>query len=78
MDLPVTNDQKDVAATGHCYDAAFMEYAVLSNTRSARAIIQILLNNLPIASVLDVGCATGTWLKEWKASGVADIHLRRT
>jgi 2-polyprenyl-3-methyl-5-hydroxy-6-metoxy-1,4-benzoquinol methylase len=74
MDLPVTNDQKDVAATGHCYDAAFMEYAVLSNTLSARAIIQILLDNLPIASVLDVGCATGTWLKEWKACGVADIH----
>jgi SAM-dependent methyltransferase len=67
-------DAKDVAATAHCYDAAFMEYAVLSNTLSARAIIQILLNNLPIGSVLDVGCATGTWLKEWKASGVADIR----
>jgi len=74
MDLPVTNDQKGVAVRGHCYDAAFMEYAVLSNTLSARAIIQILLNDLPIASVLDVGCATGTWLKEWKASGVADIR----
>jgi SAM-dependent methyltransferase len=73
MDLPVTNEQKDVAATGHCYDAAFMNYAVLSNTLSARAIIQILLNSLPIASVLDVGCATGTWLKEWKGSGVEDI-----
>jgi SAM-dependent methyltransferase len=74
MDLPVTKNQKDVAATGHCYGTAFMEYAVLSNTLSARAIIPILLNNLPIASVLDVGCATGTWLKEWKASGVADIR----
>ena len=63
MDLPATKD-KDVAATGHCYGAAFMEYAVLSNTLSARAIIQILLNNLPIASFLDIGCATGTWLKE--------------
>ena len=73
MDLPVTNDQKGVAATGHRYDAAFMEYAVFSNTLSARVIVQILLNNFPIASVLDVGCATGTWLKEWKASGVADI-----
>ena len=73
MDLPVTNDQKGVAATGHRYDAAFMVYAVFSNTVSARAIIQILLKNLPIASVLDIGCATGTWLKEWKASGVADI-----
>jgi len=73
MDLPVTKDQKEVASTGHCYDAAFMEYAVLSNTLSARAIIQILLNSLPIASVLDVGCATGTWLKEWRESGVADI-----
>jgi SAM-dependent methyltransferase len=73
MDLPITNDQKDGTATGHRYDAAFMEYAVLSNTLSARAIIQILLNSLPIASVLDVGCATGTWLKEWKAGGVADV-----
>jgi hypothetical protein len=60
MELPVTIDQKDVSARGHCYDTAFMEYAVLSNTLSARAIIQILLNNLPIVSVLDVGCATGT------------------
>src|SRR4051794_16083576 len=74
MDLPVTNDQKDMAATAYRYDAAFMEYAVLSNSLSARTIIQILLNSLPITSVLDVGCATGTWLKEWKASGVADIR----
>jgi SAM-dependent methyltransferase len=58
---------------GYRYDAAFMDYAVLSNSLSARAIIGLLMPHLSLTSVLDIGCATGTWLKEWKAAGITDV-----
>ena len=56
------------------YDSQFMEYSVRSSGHSAAKVIRILRRALPIESVLDVGCAHGTWLKEWQASGVQDVH----
>src|SRR5262245_60119988 len=61
------------ADEAYSYDRAFMDSAAFSNLLSARAIIHLLLQYLRLSSVLDVGCATGTWLKEWKAAGVADV-----
>jgi SAM-dependent methyltransferase len=69
----MTNEAGQSAGAGHSYDAAFMEYARLSNSSSARAIIHLLLQHLPISSVLDVGCATGAWLKEWRTAGIAGL-----
>ena len=49
------------------------KHAVLSSSSSARPIMDVLLRHIRFSSVFDVGCATGTWLKEWKAAGVADV-----
>ncbi|HST28083.1 MAG TPA: methyltransferase domain-containing protein [Rudaea sp.] len=57
----------------HTYDSSFMNYADLSSRQSARAISEILREVLKIDSVLDIGCARGTWLGAWQESGVADI-----
>lgn len=51
-----------------------MEYSDRSSHYSAAKVIQVLRSVLSIHSVLDVGCAHGTWLKEWQSSGVYDVH----
>ena len=58
----------------HMYDSRFMEYADVSSRYSANTIVNILREVLPIESVLDIGCAKGTWLDAWRASGVDRIH----
>jgi SAM-dependent methyltransferase len=57
----------------HNYDSNFMTYADRSSRHSARTISALLQEVLPIKSVLDVGCAKGTWLDAWRESGVAQI-----
>jgi 2-polyprenyl-3-methyl-5-hydroxy-6-metoxy-1,4-benzoquinol methylase len=41
--------------------------------RSARQVIPILQQFLPIHSVCDVGCGVGTWLRAFLEAGVQDI-----
>lgn len=57
----------------HAYDAQFMDYTARSSRHSARIIVAPLHEALAPASVLDIGCARGTWLDAWRAAGVADI-----
>lgn len=57
----------------HAYDSQFMDYAAVSSAYAARRISGLLLQELSIASVLDVGCAHGTWLRTWSDAGVSDI-----
>ncbi|HTI96289.1 MAG TPA: class I SAM-dependent methyltransferase, partial [Rudaea sp.] len=59
--------------TQHHYNSQFMEYADRSSTYSARRISMLLRPLLQIRSVLDVGCAKGTWLNAWKEAGVEEI-----
>jgi SAM-dependent methyltransferase len=40
---------------------------------SARAVVPVVNELLRPASVLDVGCGTGTWLAEWRRVGVSDL-----
>ncbi|MCA1501833.1 class I SAM-dependent methyltransferase [Bradyrhizobium sp. NBAIM14] len=61
-------------ATQRQYDEKFMDYASLSSRYAASEIIPLLLRALPIASVADVGCAGGSWLSVWRASGINDIR----
>jgi len=56
----------------HAYDSQFMNYADQSSRHSARVVSNLLKRELQIASVLDVGCAKGTWLKAWLESGVVE------
>lgn len=57
----------------YAYDAPFMAVSHRSSMASAKKIIRVLLSELPIESVLDVGCGTGAWLNEWRTSG-ASVH----
>jgi hypothetical protein len=58
----------------HTYGNAFLKYAAQSSAYSAHAIAPILSAQLGVKSVLDVGCAMGTWLCAWAECGVTDYH----
>jgi hypothetical protein len=51
-----------------------MRYAAESSAYSAAAITSILYSQLKVDSVLDVGCARGTWLRAWGNRGVLELH----
>lgn len=55
------------------YDDRFLDYAANTSATSARKVIAALRAVGPIDSVLDVGCARGTWLREWSKAGASDI-----
>jgi len=40
---------------------------------SARLIVNLVRGALPISSVVDFGCALGTWLSVWQQAGVEDV-----
>jgi SAM-dependent methyltransferase len=56
------------------YNSAFMQYAARSSSYSANTITSYLLSLLPLTSVLDVGCASGTWLRAWAERGVEFVY----
>lgn len=58
----------------HAYDERFMSYADRSSRASAQHIARLIAAALPIDSVLDIGCAKGTWLDVWTEQGVRDIQ----
>jgi SAM-dependent methyltransferase len=60
--------------TIHSYNNHFMQYAAQSSVYSANAITSILSHQIAVESVLDVGCARGTWLRAWNKLGIADVH----
>ena len=63
-----------VAMNGvYVYDAAFQNMAATGSADAARRIISLLQMIVPIRSVVDVGCARGTWLREWRNQGATDI-----
>ena len=53
------------SVTGHEYGKSFMLYAGRSSLYSASVITSLLSDLISPRSVLDVGCARGTWLKAW-------------
>ena len=57
----------------HEYSATFFDYIEQGSIRSARAIVGPLAGQLKPASVLDVGCGRGLWLREWKNAGVERV-----
>lgn len=57
----------------HIYNGAFMDYTAASATRSANAVINLLSQQIPINSVLDIGCARGAWLAAWHRAGATQI-----
>lgn len=57
----------------HIYSSEFFEYIDEGSRTSAGIIAKLLLNELPIASLLDVGSGHGAWAAEWLAAGVKDV-----
>jgi SAM-dependent methyltransferase len=55
------------------YDSEFQSYTGSIATRSAQAIVPILLEALRPTSVLDLGCGRGAWLQVWKAHGASEV-----
>src|SRR3954465_4873744 len=56
------------------YDEGFFRHQMTGSRRSAERIVQIAMELLSPASVVDVGCGAGTWLAEFRAQGVSEIH----
>src|SRR5262249_31929851 len=57
----------------HVYEDKFFDYIEQGSDRSAQAIVPLIRRLLGSASVLDVGCGRGVWLKRWTDAGVSDI-----
>lgn len=55
------------------YTPAFFDELTEGTRGSARTVIPAVIELLKPASVLDVGCGTGTWLSEWRRAGVTDV-----
>ena len=55
------------------YNDAFFKYLNSGSSKSAELIIPLILDQLSIQSVLDVGCGQGAWLSIWKKYGVKNI-----
>jgi Methyltransferase domain len=60
--------------TTYTYNNKFMKYAARSSAYAAVAIVSMLHRKLNVDSVLDVGCARGTWLHAWSEVGITDLH----
>jgi SAM-dependent methyltransferase len=54
------------------YDAGFYQGQEVGSRASAQCIVPIVLKLIGPASILDVGCGIGTWLKVFSENGVQD------
>jgi SAM-dependent methyltransferase len=57
----------------YVYGAAFQNMAATGSAHAATRIISVMRTVLPLRSVVDIGCARGTWLREWQAQGIDDV-----
>ena len=57
----------------HQYNHDFYDYIDAGSRRSARAVAGLLLPEMTIASLLDIGAGHGAWAAEWIAAGVKDV-----
>lgn len=58
---------------GYSYDPRFLSYSQKISAQSAQQITTLLKELVPIESVLDVGCAQGTWLNHWQQLSIEDF-----
>jgi SAM-dependent methyltransferase len=55
------------------YTTSFYERSRNGATRSAEVIVPLVLQLLPVRSVVDIGCGDGTWLAAFRKFGVDEI-----
>lgn len=59
--------------SGHVYSGQFYDYIDDGSRRSARTVAKLLLGQIKIESLLDVGAGHGAWAAEWLNAGVSDV-----
>src|SRR5688572_31040029 len=59
--------------TSHSYSTDFYDYIDAGSRASARAVAALLLKELSIGSLLDIGAGHGAWAAEWLAAGVNTV-----
>lgn len=52
------------------YQASFFEDHAAGSARSASVVVPLILKLFDVKSVVDVGCGTGTWLREFERHGL--------
>jgi hypothetical protein len=57
----------------HVYSSEFFDYIDSGSRASAQIVSQLLLGEIRIGSLLDVGSGHGAWAAEWMRSGVKDV-----
>ena len=57
----------------HQYNHDFYDYIDAGSRRSARAVSGLLLPQMKITSLLDIGAGHGAWAAEWLTAGVKDV-----
>src|ERR1043165_268750 len=54
------------------YTKSYYEEIQFSSASSAKALVPLVAELIRPRSIVDVGCGTGIWLKEWERQGVSD------
>ena len=57
----------------HEYNADFYTYIDAGSRRSAKAVAALLMPEMKIGSLLDIGAGHGAWAAEWLAAGVKQV-----
>jgi SAM-dependent methyltransferase len=57
----------------YSYDNSFFSTADGTAAISANGLIRRFVEELPVTSVLDVGCGRGVWLAQWSRHGATDV-----
>ena len=53
----------------HVYSSEFYDYIDTGSRSSAQVVSRLLLGEMKIASLLDVGSGHGAWAREWSSAG---------
>ena len=59
--------------TEHVYSTDFYDYIDAGSRASADAVARLILGEMKVESLLDVGSGHGAWAAEWIKAGVADV-----
>ena len=59
--------------TEHSYSGDFYDYIDAGSRASARTVSGLLLGEMTIGSLLDIGAGHGAWAAEWLRAGVKDV-----
>lgn len=63
---------KSITSSSNLHDRELYNSQVDGSARSASIVVPILLSLLKSRSVIDVGCGTGCWTREFSLHGIDD------